>query len=57
MVEQGKTDGRTTVQVIQDWRARMLYSPRQTRAERILDYSLPVLWALALFVAAAAIFW
>jgi hypothetical protein len=47
----------TTVQISSDWRGRMLFARRPSMRQRLLDYMVPMLWALALVVAATAIFW
>jgi hypothetical protein len=35
----------------------MLFARRPSMRQRLLDYMVPMLWALALVVAATAIFW
>jgi hypothetical protein len=47
----------TTVQLISDWRGRMLFARPRSMHERLLDYLLPVLWGLAVVVASAGIIW
>lgn len=46
-----------TLQITSNWRGRMLFARPPSMRQRLLDYLVPVLWALALFVAGAAIFW
>jgi hypothetical protein len=48
---------RTTLQMTSNWRGRMLFARRPSMRQRLLDYLVRVLWALALIVAGTAIFW
>lgn len=46
----------TTVRAIVDWRKQLLSSRPRTLMERVLIFTMPMLWAFALMVGAAAIF-
>jgi hypothetical protein len=48
----------TTRQMASTWRGRIVFVPSPSLRERLVDYLLPgVLWAIALVVAGAAMFW
>jgi hypothetical protein len=47
----------TTLQITSNWRGRMLFTRPPGMRQRVLEYLVPVLWALALVVAGTAIFW
>ena len=47
----------TTLQMTSNWRARMLFARPPSLRQRLLDYLVPVLWALALVVGVTVIFW
>jgi hypothetical protein len=46
----------TTVRVIAAWHKQMLFARPRTIMERVLIFTMPTLWAFALMVGAAAIF-
>jgi hypothetical protein len=46
-----------TLQAPPDWHAVAAFTPRAATLERVLDFVLAGLWAIALFVAGAALFW
>ena len=48
----------TTRQMASTWRGRIVFAPPPSLRERLVEYLVPgVLWAIALVVAGAAIFW
>lgn len=49
-------DSHTTGELISDWRALARYKRPRTLTERVLDFALYLLWALALVVFVVALF-
>jgi hypothetical protein len=56
----GKPDApyQTPREMASTWRGRIMFVPSPSLRERLVEYLVPgVLWAIALVVAGAAIFW
>jgi hypothetical protein len=47
----------TTRQMASTWRDRVVFAHGPSLRQRLLDYLVPVLWALVLLAAGAASFW
>jgi hypothetical protein len=57
LVAKPEEEYHTTLQTTSNWRARMVFMRPPSLRQRLLDYLVPTLWALALVVAGVAIFW
>jgi hypothetical protein len=57
LVAKPEEEYRTTLQITSNWRGRLLFARPPSVRQRLLHYLVPILWAVAIVAAAAAIFW